>query len=110
MTTKTDYPYIVLSEEGLAIIEGTTTKVIELVEEKNAYGVSPEELHLWHPYLSLAQIHAALTYYWDHKEDLDREIEQSEDRLKEWMQQREEEHRAFEARIVAKARAKGART
>ncbi len=107
MTTKTAYPHILLAEEGLAIIEGTTTKVIELVEEKNAYGVSPEELHLWHPYLSLSQIHAAFAYYGDHKEELDREIERSEKELKEWMCQREEEHKMFESRIMAKARAKG---
>jgi uncharacterized protein (DUF433 family) len=107
MPTKTAYPYVVIGEDGLAIIEGTTTKVIELVEEKNAYGVSPEELHLWHPYLSLSQIHAAFAYYWDHKEELDREIEESENKLKEWMGEREVEHRAFEAGITAKARAKG---
>jgi len=89
------------------MIEGTTTRVAELVEEKNAYGVSPEELHLWHPYLSLAQIHAALAYYWDHKEELDREMEEDERELKEWMRQCEEEHKAFEERLMAKAKAKG---
>ena len=107
MTTKTAYPHILLGGEGLAIIEGTTTKVIELVEEKNAYGVSPEELHLWHPYLSLSQIHAAFAYYWDHKEELDQEIEHSEKELKEWMRQREEEHKKFDARIMAKRMYRG---
>ncbi len=87
------------------MIEGSTTRVIELVEEKRAYAVSPEELHLWHPYLSLAQIHAAFAYYWDHKEELDREIGRSEEELKEWMRHREDEHRAFEARIKEKAHA-----
>jgi uncharacterized protein (DUF433 family) len=107
MTTKTDYPYVVLGKDGFAIIEGTTTKVIELVEEKNTFGISPEELHLWHPYLSLSQIHAAFAYYWDHQEELDRQIEQFRERAEKWMREREEEHRAFEAGIRAKARAKG---
>jgi uncharacterized protein (DUF433 family) len=32
-----------------------------------AYGWSPEEMHYQHPPLSLAQIHAALAYYFDHQ-------------------------------------------
>ena len=51
-------------------------KIIELVLEKTAYGWSPEELHFQHPYLSLGQIYSALAYYWDHKETLDRDIEE----------------------------------
>jgi hypothetical protein len=31
--------------------------VVELVVEKMAYGWSPEEFHLQHPYLSLGQIY-----------------------------------------------------
>lgn len=52
-------------------------KVTELVSEVMAYGWSPEELHFQHPYLTMGQIHSALAYYWDHAEELDREIEQS---------------------------------
>jgi uncharacterized protein (DUF433 family) len=105
MASRTGYPHIEINQDGIAVIEGTGTKVIELVEEKRAYSVSPEELHLWHPYLSLAQIHAAFTYYWDHKDELDKQIERSEHELKQWIQHREEEHRAFEAKIRAKASA-----
>ena len=39
-------------------------KVTEVVLDKIAYGWSPEEIHFQHPHLSLAQIHAALTYYY----------------------------------------------
>jgi hypothetical protein len=49
-------------------------KVIELVLEQEAYGWSAEELHFQHPYLSLGQIHSALAYYWDHKDELDQDI------------------------------------
>jgi len=34
---------------------------------------SPEEIHAPHPHLSLAQIHAALGCYYDHREELDAE-------------------------------------
>jgi uncharacterized protein (DUF433 family) len=72
---KTEYEHIVLTEKGVPLIAGTTMKVVELVAEKLAYGWSPEELHFQHTYLSLGQIHSALAYYWDHEEELNREIE-----------------------------------
>ena len=101
------YPHILEDKDGMAYIEGTTTRVMEVVEEKNACGVSAEELHLWHPYLSLAQIHAALAYYWDHKEEMDRQMRESETELAQWSEQHAAEQKAFRERILEKARAKG---
>jgi uncharacterized protein (DUF433 family) len=63
-----------LNEDHVPSIAGTTMKVVELVIEQQAYGWSPEELHFQHPYLTLGQIHSALAYYWDHREELDRDI------------------------------------
>lgn len=71
----TAYEHAVLNENKVPIIAGTNMKIIELILEKNAYGWSPEELHLQHPYLTLGQIHSALAYYWDHREELDKDIE-----------------------------------
>lgn len=73
--TKTSYEHVVFDDEGVPLVEGTTMKVIELVLESRAYGWSPEELHFQHPYLTLGQIHSALAYYWDHQNELDRDIE-----------------------------------
>jgi uncharacterized protein (DUF433 family) len=67
--------HIHLDDRGTAWIDDTNTKVIEVVLDKIAYGWSPEEIHFQHPHLSLAQIHAALSYYYDHQEALDAEIE-----------------------------------
>jgi len=72
---KTRYEHIAINEEGVPIIAGTTMKVVELVVERAAYGWSPEELHFQHPYLTLGQIYSALAYYWDHADELDRDIE-----------------------------------
>jgi len=66
--------HIEIDERGVAWITGANTKVIEVVLDKLAYGWSPEEIHFQHPTLSLAQIHAALTYYYDHQAELDVEI------------------------------------
>lgn len=73
---KTGYEHVVL-QGSVPMIAGTTMKVTELVSEVMAYGWSPEELHFQHPYLTMGQIHSALAYYWDHAEELDREIERS---------------------------------
>jgi uncharacterized protein (DUF433 family) len=66
--------HIEIDERGVAWITDANTKVIEVVLDKVAYGWSPEETHFQHPTLSLAQIHAALTYYYDHQAELDAEI------------------------------------
>ena len=75
----TCYEHIAIDEHGVPYIAGTTMKVVELVGEKFAFGWSPEELFFQHPYLTLGQIHAALAYYWDHADKLDKDMA---DRLK----------------------------
>jgi uncharacterized protein (DUF433 family) len=72
---ETRYEHVILNKANVPIIAGTNMKVIELVLERTAYGWSPEELYFQHPYLTLGQIHSALAYYWDHQEELDRDIE-----------------------------------
>jgi uncharacterized protein (DUF433 family) len=71
----TRYQYIVMDENGVPVVEGTTMKVVELVAETLGYGWSPEELHFQHQYLSMAQVHSALAYYFDHREELDNDVE-----------------------------------
>ena len=71
---KTDYEHIV-TENGVAIISGTTMKVVELVTEKMAYGWSPEKMHFQHPYLTLGQIYSAMAYYWDHVEEFNKDVD-----------------------------------
>jgi uncharacterized protein (DUF433 family) len=66
---------IELDENGVAWITGANTKVVEVVLDKMAHGSSPEEMHIQYPHLSLAQIHAALSYYYEHQAELDAHIE-----------------------------------
>ncbi len=75
MAIETGYEHIVLDAAQVPIIAGTTMKVIELVLAQLAYGWSPEELQFQFPELTLGQIYSALAYYWDHRDDLDQEIE-----------------------------------
>jgi uncharacterized protein (DUF433 family) len=63
-------------ERGVAWIADTNTKVIEVAMDQAAYGWDAEEIHAAHPHLSLAQIHAALSYYHDHKGEIDAQMQQ----------------------------------
>ncbi len=75
MLTQTGYEHVELDEKYGPVMSGTTMKVVEVALEHLAYGWSPEELKYQHPYLSLGQIYSALAYYYDHKEELDKDIE-----------------------------------
>ena len=66
--------HIWFDERGRPWIDDTNTKVIEVVCDHTGWGMSAEEIHREYPYLSLAQIHAALAYYYDHQQEMDEEI------------------------------------
>jgi uncharacterized protein (DUF433 family) len=74
--TATFATQIELDDRGVAWIAGTKVKVAEVVLDKIAYGSSPEEIHFQHPNLSLAQIHGALTYYYENQGRIDEQIRQ----------------------------------
>lgn len=67
--------HIVLDERGRPWIEGTNTKVVEVVLDKVAHGWTAEQIQAQHPHLSLAKVYAALSYYYDHQADVDAEVE-----------------------------------
>ncbi|MCG3139274.1 MAG: hypothetical protein HDKAJFGB_00136 [Anaerolineae bacterium] len=101
MLTATTYEHLQIDENGVPFIAGTTMKVVELVMAQLGYGWSPEELHFQHPYLSLGQIHAALAYYWDHKVELDADIE------RRWQFAEQARQQAGPSRLAEKLRAQG---
>jgi len=84
MTTKILHPYITSAKKiggGRPIIAGTRTRVSNIVAYYKL-GLSPEELAREFPHITLSQIHDALSYYYEHQEELDREIdEDSEDNI-----------------------------
>jgi len=100
MIVETRYEHIILNEANVPFIAGTTMKVIELVLDYKAYGWSPEELHLQHPYLTLGQIYSALAYYWDHQEELNQNIEHRLEKIEQVRQTLKPT--SLEARLKAK--------
>jgi uncharacterized protein (DUF433 family) len=67
--------HVEVDDQGVARIAGSRIRVIDLVLDRRAYGWSPEEIHEQFPHLSMAQIHAAFAYYYDHQSELDADIE-----------------------------------
>jgi uncharacterized protein (DUF433 family) len=66
---------IEIDENGVAWIIGANTKVIEVALDHLSHRWSPEEIYFQHyGQLSLAQIHAALSYYYEHQAEFDAEI------------------------------------
>jgi len=75
--------HIVVDEHGVAWIDDTNVKVVEVVLDKLAHGSSPEEMHVQYPHLSLAQIHSALAYYHDHHVDVEEQIARDRKEIQE---------------------------
>ncbi len=75
MTALVATAHVHSDERGVAWIDDTNVKVIEVALDVLAHGSSPEEIHLQHPHLSLAQVHAALACYYDHQDAFDAAIE-----------------------------------
>ena len=67
--------HIRIDDQRRAWIDTTKVKVIEVVLDHLAYGWSADEIHEQHPRLSLAQIHTALAYYYDHQAEMDAQIQ-----------------------------------
>jgi len=77
----TSHPYIVINKDvcgGNPIIEGTRTRVIDIVIEYEVLGRSPDEIISSHPHVSLYQLHDALSFYYENRDELDRKIKQDQ--------------------------------
>ncbi len=62
---------------GKPRIAGRRITVRDIVIWHERLGIGPDEIATEHD-LSLADVHAALAYYFDHREEIDRSIEQDD--------------------------------
>lgn len=95
------YKHVGLDEKGVPYIQDTTMKVLELAIENVEYKWDSEQLQIQHPYLTLGQIHSALGYYYNHKDEIDRDIE----RRRQFV--REMRERAGASPLAAKLKSEG---
>lgn len=76
--------HICLDDRGVAYLAGSRIKVQQIVIAHYDLNRTPEQIQEDYPHLSLAQIHAALSYYHDHRARMDAEIAEA-DRFAEEM-------------------------
>ncbi|MFB2978642.1 DUF433 domain-containing protein [Microseira sp. BLCC-F43] len=102
MTSQVTYPHIEKLEGQPARLQRIPrVRVAQIVMDYLAYGWSVEEMCRQHPYLMLAETHAAMAYYFDCQDEIDREI-----RL-EWEQAEREKSQASASPFVVRMKAKG---
>ena len=71
------HPHITIDPNicgGSPIITGTRFPVRSVVIYLLRYGLTPEELAARFPHLTLGQIHDALAYYYDNREEIEKDI------------------------------------
>jgi uncharacterized protein (DUF433 family) len=61
-----------------AFVAGTRIRVQDVYVDSEVLGKSPEEIVAALPHLTLGQLHAALAYYFDHREEILEELRQDE--------------------------------
>ncbi len=74
---KTEHPYIVRKSGvcgGSPVIDGSRITV-RLIAQIVKTGSLAEEILASYPHLSLARIHDAISYYFDHREEIEQDIE-----------------------------------
>ena len=71
---------------GKPRIAGTRIKV-SLVARLYAQGQSVDEIIEAYPHLTLAQVHAALTYYYDRQVEIEAEIREADEYVADFMKQ-----------------------
>jgi len=70
------YPHIKKTPDQPARLSRVPrVRVAQIVMDYLAYGWSPDEMCRQHPYLTPAEAHAAMAYYFDHQTEIDREIQ-----------------------------------
>jgi len=86
----TNHPYIVSNREicnGAPIVDGTRTRVIDIAVEYEMLGHSPDEIISSHPQLTLHQVHDALSFYYENRDELDHKLQQDQEIIA-WLRQK----------------------
>ena len=91
MTVQATYPHISSPEgEPARLARRPRIRVAQIAMDYLAHGWSVEEMCRQHPDLTPAEVHAAMTYYWDHRVEIDQEIRDEWKAADEQAQSRQE--------------------
>ena len=76
MDTEATYPHIAkINGRTAHLRRQPRVRVAQVVMDHLAHGWSVEEMCRQHTYLSPAEAHAAMLYYWDHQAEIHQEIQ-----------------------------------
>ncbi|MBD3673688.1 MAG: DUF433 domain-containing protein [Planctomycetaceae bacterium] len=77
MSAKTEYPHLTIEPDRTIRIGQTRYKVLHLAAEHYQHGWTAEELLRQHPDLRPEEVYAALTYFYDHRDELISELKET---------------------------------
>src|SRR3974390_3481423 len=63
---------------GQPRIAGTRIKVKHIYTWVERMGMTPAQVVAEYPHLTMAQVHAALAYYWSHRDEIHQDLENEE--------------------------------
>jgi uncharacterized protein (DUF433 family) len=66
-----------------ARIAGHRIRVLDVVIWHEKLGMTPNEIVAAYPSITLADVHAALAYYWDHRDEIEAAIQREHDTAEE---------------------------
>ena len=85
MTQALQYPHITeIAGESPRLENWPRVRVAQIVMDHLGHAWSADEIARQYPHLSLAEIHSALAYYYDHREEIDHEIQAELQQVKEY--------------------------
>ena len=76
MAVAVNYPHITIDAGGTArLTRLPRIRVAQIAIDYLNHGWSPDEICIHYPHLKPAEVHSAMAYYFDHREQIDAEIE-----------------------------------
>jgi uncharacterized protein (DUF433 family) len=93
---------ISLDRRGIAYIADTTMKVAQIARERIGLGYTPEDIIDSHAHLTLAQVYAALSYYYIHRDEIDAYLREQDAYYEDFCQRNEQltSREELEARLT----------
>jgi uncharacterized protein (DUF433 family) len=94
---------ISLDERGIAYIAGTKMKVAQIARERVGLAYTPEDIVDSHAHLTLAQVYAALSYYYGHRDEIDTLLREQDAYYDDFCQRNEQRtsREELEARLAS---------
>jgi uncharacterized protein (DUF433 family) len=78
--TKIDHPYVEIIPKicrGSPTVAGTHIRIADIAVEYEYMNYTPDDIVNSHPHLKLEQVHAALSYHYEHRAEINNKIKEN---------------------------------